>query len=291
MLGGDVYRTFSKEFNTVLATDIDTNEEWIDHLDVRDMAACTKLCASYKPDLILHLAALTDLEYCENNKDNAWSTNALGTQYMADLALKYDAPLAYISTAGIFDGEKESYTEADTPRPINQYGKSKYYGEQYLIDNVPQHFVFRAGWMMGGGPKKDKKFISKIFSQIADGKKELFIVDDKSGTPTYTKDFAKGMLSTIQSGSNGLFNQVCTGSTDRFEVAEALLEVLDLSNQITLTRVSSDYFKESYFANRPESEILINAHLNKLGLNKMRDWKICLEEYLVEFKEHLPVAS
>jgi len=76
MLGGDVYRTFSDAFDAVLATDIDTNEEWLDYLDVRDLAACEKLCASYNPDLILHLAALTDLEYCENEKDDAWSTNA-----------------------------------------------------------------------------------------------------------------------------------------------------------------------------------------------------------------------
>ena len=74
MLGADVYRTFSEEYGSVLATDIDQNEEWLEYLDVRDAEACNNLCESYKPDLILHLAALTDLEYCENEKDDAWST-------------------------------------------------------------------------------------------------------------------------------------------------------------------------------------------------------------------------
>jgi len=284
MLGGDVFRTFSDEYKTVLATDIDTNEDWLEYLDVRDNNACSKLVKDFQPDLILHLAALTDLEYCETEKDDAWSTNALGSQYMADLALQNDSTIAYISTAGIFDGKKDEYSEADLPNPINQYGKSKYHGEKYIISNCPKHFVFRAGWMMGGGPKKDKKFINKIISKIRAGETELFIVDDKSGTPTYTKDFAVGMASTIRSGSYGLFNQVCSGSTSRYEVTVAMLEFLGLTEQVIITKVGSDYFKETYFATRPRSEILINAHLDELDLNSMRHWKVCLKEYLKEFE-------
>lgn len=85
-----------------------------------------------------------------------------------------NAAVVYISTAGIFDGKKEFYDDFDIPNPINVYGKSKYHGEVITPKLAEKHFVFRAGWMMGGGPRKDKKFINKIFKQLQSGKKELF---------------------------------------------------------------------------------------------------------------------
>ena len=73
------------------------------------------------------------------------------------------------------------------------YARSKYMGERYVCENADRYLVCRAGWMMGSGPKKDKKFINKLMKQLKDGAKELYIVDDKDGTPTYTHDFAKNV--------------------------------------------------------------------------------------------------
>src|SRR5438046_7879936 len=116
--------------------------------------------------------------------------------------------------------------------------------------------------------------------QIKDGKKELFVVDDKLGTPTYTHDFAKNVKLLLDKGYWGLYNMVCPGVTSRLEVAIELLKILKLDNAIKLTPVSSEYFKETYFAARPASERLINRKLDLRKLNIMRDWRICLDEYV-----------
>jgi dTDP-4-dehydrorhamnose reductase len=135
---------------------------------------------------------------------------------------------------------------------------------------------------MGGGPKKDKKFVSKILNQIKDGATELNVVDDKLGTPTYTYDFANNTKAIIENEVWGLYNLVCQGITGRFEVAEKILSILDLDKKINLNKVSSQHFQDIYFAPRPPSERLINKKLQLRGLDIMRDWEICLEEYLKE---------
>jgi dTDP-4-dehydrorhamnose reductase len=285
MLGKAVYETFSNEYKEVLATDIDLNEPWLESLDVRSMEECEKVFQDFKPEIVIHLAALTDLEYCEKNQENAWRTNALGTENLALLSEKNDCQLVYISTAGIFDGEQEEYTDFDTPNPINIYGKSKYHGELFVEKNTTKHYVLRAGWMMGGGPKKDKKFINKIYKQIKDGAKELFVVEDKLGTPTYTKDFAKGIFKLIQTPYYGVYNQVCSGNGSRRDVAIEFVEQLGLSDEIKVTKVDSEYWKKEFFAPRPRSEKLVNLKLSERNLNVMRDWKECMQEYTREFKE------
>lgn len=289
MLGKAVYQKSVEKYGeeNVRATDIDLNEPWLSKLDVRDIGEYEKAFQEWKPTIVLHLAALTDLEYCEKNVKNAWATNALGPENAAILSRKYDALLIYISTAGIFGGEKDEYADFDTPNPLSYYAKSKYHGEQFIEKYLSRYYIFRAGWMMGGGPAKDKKFINKIFKQIKNGSKELFVVDDKLGTPTYTNDFANSILKVIDSGYYGLYNQVCEGSSSRYDVALEFVRLLGLESTVKVNKVSSDYFKEEYFAPRPASEKLINVKLTMRNINYMRDWHVCLAEYAEEFKKEL----
>ena len=287
MLGTAVYNEFSSKYTNVLATDIDLNEEWLKHMDVRDIQECEQVFADFRPNIVLHLAALTDLEYCELNQENSWKTNALGTENITILANKYNCELVYISTAGIFGGEQEYFTDFDIPDPLSHYAKSKYHGEKFVQQTIQKHYIFRAGWMMGGGIAKDKKFIGKIFKQIISGQKELFVVDDKLGTPTYTVNFAQGILNTLQTGYYGLYNQVCKGSCSRLDVAKLFIEYLGLNNNIRVTTVSSEYFAKEYFAPRPYSEKLVNLKLDTRKINTMREWEVCLKEYSVEFKNYL----
>ena len=149
------------------------------------------------------------------------------------------------------------------------------------MEHSIDYLICRAGWMMGGGLKKDKKFISKIINQLINGKTELNVVDDKMGTPTYTYDFANNVNILIQNNIEGLFNMVCEGLTSRFDVCVELIKILNLQDKIKINKVDSNFFKKEYFAQRPKSERLINKRLNKLKLNKMRDWKVCLREYLI----------
>jgi dTDP-4-dehydrorhamnose reductase len=134
--------------------------------------------------------------------------------------------------------------------------------------------------MMGAGPNKDKKFINKLMQQLKDGKKELFIVDDKDGTPTFTHDFAKNVKGLIEKEYWGLYNMVCGGQTSRLEVAQYLLTILNLEKDININIVNSDYFKDIYFAERPPCERLENRKLKLRGINLMQDWKDALREYI-----------
>ena len=86
-----------------------------------------------------------------------------------------------IRTAGVFDGHQNSYTDFDQPVPLSYYAKAKYHGELFVQRFMERHYIFRAGWMMGGGPGKDKKFINKIYKQIKAGATELYVVEDKLG--------------------------------------------------------------------------------------------------------------
>lgn len=286
MLGAAVYRQFSSHCE-VMATDIDLNEPWLGRADVRNYEEMRQSITAFRPDVIINLAALTDLEYCEREWENAWLTNTLGAENCGLIANQLDVPYVYISTAGIFGGEKEIYTDFDAPNPLGYYAKSKYEGEQWVRRSVQKHFVIRAGWMMGGGPKKDKKFINKLFKQIKAGKKLLHVVDDKLGTPTYTVDFARGIQRLLESELYGLYNQVCGGSCSRFDVAVELIQLLGLEGKVKVEKVSSDFFKEEYFAPRPASEKLVTTKLDARGLNVMRDWKVCLAEYAEVYRDEL----
>lgn len=279
MLGEAFHSQFKNDY-ILKCTDKDVNEQWLSFLDFRDLAAYKKEVESFKPDYLFHLGAYTDLEYCENNVEDTYLTNTIAVENAVYIANELNIPLLYISTAGIFDGNKDLYDDWDLPNPLGVYARSKFMGERYVVENAKRFLVCRAGWMMGAGPKKDKKFIQKLMKQIKEGKKELFIVDDKDGTPTFTHDFAKNVKALIEKEYWGLYNMVCGGQTSRLEVAHELLSLLGLSNEIKINVVNSDYFKEIYFAERPPCERLDNRKLKLRNINLMQDWKVALKEYI-----------
>jgi dTDP-4-dehydrorhamnose reductase len=282
MLGEAFYSQFKSKYE-IKCTDIDVNEKWLSYLDFRDYNSYLSDVNSFNPNWLFHLGAFTDLEYCELHSDDTYVTNTESVKNAVRIANNLSIPILYISTAGIFDGGKGVYDEEDKPNPIGHYGNSKYQGEKYVIENAKDYLISRAGWMMGGGPRKDKKFIQKIMKQIKNGSKELYVVNDKLGTPTYTHDFANNVKLLIEKDSRGLFNMVCGGLTGRFEVATELIQLLGLKNEINILEVESEYFSKEYFADRPACERLVNKRLNDLGLNIMRDWKVALKEYLEKY--------
>jgi dTDP-4-dehydrorhamnose reductase len=285
MLGDAVYDEF-KGACKVYASDIDVNTPWLERLDVSSAKDVDDYLRRIKPNYIVHLPALTDMEYCELHPQEAYATNTGGVENVAEYARAHNLPLVYISTAGIFDGKKDEYTELDTPNPLSVYGKSKYGGE-LVAKTVPKAVIIRAGWMMGGGPKKDKKFINKIVKQLRAGASELAVVTDKFGTPCYTYDLARSIKYLLDNQLYGVFHGACEGGCNRFAVAEAIVEQFGLSDKVTIREVNSEFFKESYFAIRPRSEELVNTKLKGVAPFLTREWKICLTEYLNKFNWNL----
>lgn len=280
MLGNAIYPYFLERADEVIATDKDVNEDWLEYLDVREQDSLERYFSEFKPDLVLHLAAETDLEFCEEHPDIAEATNSIATRSISELSLKHDATLVYISTAGVFDGKKEGmYTEEDEAKPIMVYGKTKLDGENHVRAICKKYFVTRAGWMVGGGVVKDHKFVSLMLDQILDGNTTIRAVNDKYGTPTYTHDFAINLFRLLDTKFYGTYHMVCEGAGTRFDVAREILETCGRS-EIELVPVNSEYFKELYYAPRPRSEMMLNANLRKHNLNYMRPWQEALKNYI-----------
>ena len=279
MLGLAFYEEFSGDAD-VRCTDIDINEGWLQYLDFRDYDAYRKDVLGFSPDCLFHLGALTDLEYCEAHPDETYATNAMAVENAVYIANELDIPLLYIGTAGIFDGRRELYDDWDTPSPLGTYARAKWAGEEFVTKNAAKYLICRAGWMMGGGPRKDKKFIQKLMLQLRNGGTVLNIVDDKLGTPTYTRDFAHNVRLLLERRWWGLYNMVCQGATSRLEVARGLVTELGLDGTVRVNSVSSEYFAATYFAPRPPSERLVNRKLALRGLDVMQPWRDALRDYL-----------
>lgn len=291
MLGSSLVPALVGHGHDVVATDIDLSNPmpWgsegptLGELDVRNRDAIQETFAKVKPDFLVHLAAETELELSDADQDHAYLTNTIATKYLAIEAGQADIPVVYISTAGVFDGVKETpYTEFDAPNPINTYGASKFEGEKYVRDFCDRYFVIRAGWMVGGGAGKDHKFVAKMLNQLRDGKTTLHAVGDKLGTPTYTPDFARTFLGLIDSGLYGLYHMACEGEGSRYDVTAQILQTLGLTDKVELVEVDSDFFAKEFPSNRPRSEIMRNMALELQGMNLMRPWRVALEEYLLD---------
>jgi dTDP-4-dehydrorhamnose reductase len=282
MLGSAVYPALVRAGHDTTATDLaprDVGGLPMSMLDVRDHVAVASSIERVQAELIVHLAAETDLETCEADPFHAVRTNAGGTHNVALVAADRDIPLVYVSTAGVFDGTKTDgpYTELDPPRPINVYGRTKLEGELIVERLVRRHFIVRAGWMIGGGDR-DHKFVAKILRQIDDGARVLHAVTDKLGTPTYTEDFASNLMELIASPYYGRYHMACQGEGSRFDVARALLDHLGID--IELEPVTSEYFAVDYPAPRPRSEAMRNLMLEVHDLDRMRHWREALGSYL-----------
>ncbi|HEY7520828.1 MAG TPA: SDR family oxidoreductase [Methylomirabilota bacterium] len=275
--GHDVYPT---DIRTPPVGDGGTPGPRFGHLDVRSRTEITEWFDRVQPDFVMHLAAETDVDLCQAQPDHAYATNAIGTKHVALACQAAGLPLTYVSTAGVFDGEKdEPYVEFDAARPIAVYGASKLAGEQYVQTFLSRFYVVRAGWMIGGG-EIDHKFVGKILHQLDEGATTLYAVTDKLGTPTYAPDFAACLVRLMETGSYGLYHMACRGYGTRYDVAKKILEILGRTDHVELVPVGSEHFREQYPAPRPRSEMMRNLMLDLQGLNTMRPWQDALDDYL-----------
>ena len=263
----------------VLPTDI-TGENGVVKSDIKDVNGMLSIVKDFRPEVIFHLAAETDVDRCELQPEHANATNWRGTENIVQICKELDITMVYISTGAVFDGEKEGgYTELDKPNPISVYGSSKLKGEEAVLSLLKKYYIVRAGWMIGGH-NKDKKFVWKIV-QLLNTKKEISVVIDKTGSPTFTNDFSNGIIDIVESGKHGLYHCVNKGICTRYDIAVKIAEYLG-KKDVVIRPVTSDAFPLP--APRGKSEAMINYNLSKIGLDKTRPWQDALKDYLKALK-------
>ena len=269
MLGHSMIPVLEEE-NELLPTDLPGT-------DITDADSFLNKVSSFKPDTVIHLASMTDVDGCEEDPDSAFRINALGTRNVALACAENDAEMVYLSTGSIYSGTSETpYTEYDTPDPVNVYGRSKYYGELYMRDIVSRFYIFYTCWLFGSAAE-DKKFIPKIL-ELSRTSKTLDIVNDKFGSPTYTNDLAAEIAEVIRTGYYGRYHCVNEGYVSRYEEAEEILRIAGIAG-CTLNPVSSARFELP--APRPRSEAMINYNLSLMGRKPLRNWREALSDYIL----------
>jgi len=231
-----------------------------------------KLLTEFRPSLILHTAAMTDVDRCEREPELAEAVNVLGTQAVVNSAKQTGAKVVYISTEFVFNGEKpEPYLESDEADPISVYGQSKLKGEK-IVSLLPAHLIIRTSWLYGGG---SKSFVKTMLSLGSKGE-PVKVVDDQVGAPTYYPDLAGGIITLIDSDVGGTFNIVNAGCCSRFESAVEIFQQKDFDTP--LEPVPSSAFKSD--AKRPLNSRLNCTKFIKVAGKPLRHWKSALKEYL-----------
>ena len=282
MLGSAVIDTLRAARCEIVATGRSVRGKAVLPMDVRDWDSVRATVREHKPDLVLHLAAETNVDLCEQDPDHAHAINVFGTQNIVRACGEQDVVMVYVSTANVFDGEKrEPYTEYDTPGSVNVYGQSKHAGECIVEESLNRYFIFRAGWMVGGW-EIDKKFVYAMI-QLCRERKELRVVDDKFGSPTFTADFASHMMTVVDSDRYGLYHLANNGTASRWEIATEIVKGLGKIGEIDVVPISSAEFPLP--APRPRSEMIQNLKLQQLGLDEMPHWKDALRDYLDKNKD------
>ncbi len=246
----------------------------VDEIDIREEVSTLSKIESLRPDIVIHLAAYTDVDGCEINPEEAFRVNAEGMKHVAMGAQACGARVVYLSTDYVFDGEKkEAYIESDPPHPLNVYGQTKLKGELYLQERVEDHLIIRTQWLYG---KYGKNFVSSVLRQARE-KQTLTIVNDQTGSPTYTVDLSKAIRTLIQHNSRGIFHvanqEVCTWYT----FGQAILKFSRIED-VSLIPISSKELSRR--AVRPSYSVLNTQKVRSETGMSLRTWSEALKEYL-----------
>ena len=231
------------------------------------------LVQELQPDAIVHCAAYTAVDACEEFPELAHAVNGQGTRNVALAAESVGAEVFYISTDYVFDGEKEGpYVEDDSTNPTSVYGKSKLEGERAVQEVCSKWYIGRTQWLYGEGGTNFAQTIIRLGRE----RESLKVVDDQHGSPTYTKDLAYEVKSILEAKAYGLYHLSNEGKTTWYGFAR---EILDHANvQVDLQPCTSEEFPRT--AKRPKNSVLQNKSLDKMLGNSMRSWQLALEDYV-----------
>lgn len=241
-------------------------ESDIDTLDVTDEEQISVAIATIKPDVVIHAAAYTNVDKAEEERDLALKVNEQGTANVARACAKNDCVMVYISTDYVFDGEKNTpYVPSDSVNPINYYGLTKLKGEEAVKKYCEKYYIVRTSWLYG---HHGKNFVETMISLADD--KELKVVNDQIGCPTWTVELANGIIKLIGTQKEyGIFHICGSGQTSWYGFAKEIFE--QIGANANLVECTTDEFKRP--ASRPKYSVMNNEKY-------CRDWKVALRDYL-----------
>lgn len=265
LLGTNIAPFLREKFDLTIC-DIDT---W----DITDRVSGHNHIEQHKPDVIINLAALTDVDGCEDRCELAEKINGFGAGVVADLCRKHNVRFIHLSTDYVFDGTKNlPYKETDAPNPVSVYGATKLMGERVVLENNPSSLIIRAQWLYGTG---GENFITKVV-RIARQSGSLRVVNDQRGSPTYAKDLAEPIIALIEKEKTGIYHLANSGSCTWFDFAREIFTLLALD--VAITPISSDELERK--AKRPSYSVFDMWKFQKDTGLKMRPWQEALREYL-----------
>jgi len=243
--------------------------------DITDAETTTETVTAFQPDVVLHPAALTDVDRCAREPELALRVNGLGTHNLALACLKTDAALLTVSTNEVFDGTKGApYYEYEATNPINPYARSKLAAEFYTRLHLCRFYIVRTAWLYA--PSGDN-FPAKIVA-AADKYGRLRVVVDEIGNPTYAPDLAEAIVKLIHAEHYGIYHFTNSGICSRYDYARAILELAGRGD-VPVEPITSDQWPR---ASRPPLHCALHNFAGAaLGIG-LRPWRAALEEYLTQ---------
>ena len=286
-LGYDVINELSKRGIVGIASDRKAKNDilfqpnWKEYiqLDISEKEAVNNAVEELKPDAIIHCAAWTNVDGAEdpNNRPLVKKANVDGTDNLAKIAKKIGCKFMYISTDYVFNGEGTVPWEPDDKdyAPLNYYGQTKLEGELSVSSQLEKFFIVRIAWVFG---LNGKNFIKTMLSLADKGYKELRVVDDQIGTPTYTYDLARLLVDMIQTDKYGYYH--ATNEGGYISWADFAEEIFKQANKdVKVSRVTTEEYGVS-IAKRPFNSRLDKSKLIENGFKPLPDWKDAIRRYL-----------
>jgi len=254
----------------------------INEMDITDYDQVMNVVKGFNPDVIFHCAAWTAVDKAEDEQERVELVNVVGTRNIVDASLEVDAKIIYMSTDYVFDGLKDGlYREDDLVNPKSVYGETKYLGEEEVRRN-PKHFITRISWVFG---VNGNNFI-KTMLMLSDKYKELNVVDDQIGSPTYTVDLAKLLVTMAYKENYGTYHATNEGYTSWADFAEYIFKIN--GKAVKVNHVSTEEYinitgkKQAY---RPRNSKLSKEKLVTEGYELLPSWENATERYCLELKK------
>ena len=268
-LGYDIVNECQRRNITAVGVDID-------EMDITDAKQVNSIIREAKVDAVIHCAAWTAVDKAEEKVELCRKVNRDGTENIAKVCQKLDIPVMYFSTDYVFDGmSKEPWNEYDHREPLNVYGQTKYEGE-LIVEKLPKHFIVRISWVFG---LNGNNFI-KTMLRLGETNKEVSVVDDQIGSPTYTYDLAQLCVDMIQTQAYGTYHITNEGTCTWYEFACEIFKQAHMDIKV----IPVDSTKFSASAKRPANSCMNKSELDKHNFNRLPTWQDALKRYLEELK-------